>query len=129
MQRQVVADRQRVLEADDPDTLDALANFASACWNADLIDEAVATEERILEESERINGFDHVDTLQARAALASSYRMASRIEDATALQDQSSPTPSGCSAATIRRRRRAQDARPQLTSRRSRSRRTRAGRR
>ena len=58
------------------------------CWNADLVDEAIAAEEQILAETERINGTDAVDTLQARAALASSYRMAGRAEDAAALQDR-----------------------------------------
>ena len=63
-----------MLDADDPDMLDARANLASAYWNADLIDDAVAAEERILEEVERMNGPDDLDTLQARAAVASSYR-------------------------------------------------------
>ena len=76
-----------MLEEDDLDTLDARANLASACWNADLVDEALETEERILEESRRINGADHLDTLQARAALASSYRMTGRTQQGADLQE------------------------------------------
>ena len=77
-----------MLDRDDPDTLDARANLASALWNAEQVEDALATEERIVEESERINGADHLDTLQARAALASSYRISGRIEDGNELQDR-----------------------------------------
>ncbi|MFI9747315.1 tetratricopeptide repeat protein [Streptomyces sp. NPDC052494] len=79
---------ERVLGADHPDTLSALASLAVSHWHAGRTDEAIALEEGVLADRERLLGPEHTDTLISRGNLASSYRQAGRLVEATELQEQ-----------------------------------------
>jgi hypothetical protein len=71
-----VADRERILGAEHPDTLRARANLAVSYRSAGRTAEAIAIEEQVVADRERILGAEHPDTLRARANLAWSYRSA-----------------------------------------------------
>jgi hypothetical protein len=66
----LLADRERILGPDHPDTLASRADLAEAYRTAGLSAEAIPVFERIVADRERILGPDHPDTLASRADLA-----------------------------------------------------------
>ena len=88
LHQQVLADRERVLGPDDPDTLAARNNLAVAYQTAGRIDEAIALHEQALADRERVLGPDHPATLNSRSNLAVAYQAAGRIDAAIALHQQ-----------------------------------------
>ena len=78
---QTLADRERVLGPDHPDTLASRNNLANAYQAAGRIDEAITLHEQTLAARERVLGPDHPDTLQSRNNLAPAYRAAGRTDE------------------------------------------------
>jgi tetratricopeptide (TPR) repeat protein len=83
--RDLVADRERVLGADHPDTLTSRNNLAYAYQSAGRLGEAVPLYERTLADYERVLGADHPHTLTSRNNLAYAYRAAGRLGEAVPL--------------------------------------------
>jgi len=77
-----LADRERVLGADHPDTLGSRNNFAVAYESAGRLTDAIPLYERTLADRERVLGADHPDTLTSRNNLAYAYESAGRLTDA-----------------------------------------------
>ena len=69
---------QRFLGADDPQTLTARHDLASAYWWSGRLAEATALNERTLIDRERVLGSDHPDTLTSLSNLAGSHDKAGR---------------------------------------------------
>ena len=88
LHERVLADRERVLGPEHPDTLAARNNLAVAYQAAGQIDEAVALHEQALADRERVLGPDHPGTLNSRSNLAVAYQAAGRATEAVALQEQ-----------------------------------------
>ena len=88
LHEQVLADRERTLGPDDPDTLAARNNLAVAYQTAGRIDEAIALHEQALADRERVLGPDHPGTLNSRSNLAVAYQAAGRTDAAIALHKQ-----------------------------------------
>ena len=84
----VVADQERILGPDHPDTLAARNNLALAYRAAGRTAEAISLHEQTLADRERILGPDHPDTLAARYNLALAYRAAGRTAEAISLHEQ-----------------------------------------
>ncbi|GAA3068371.1 hypothetical protein GCM10010464_35770 [Pseudonocardia yunnanensis] len=82
---QIVADCERVLGPDHPDTLASCNNLASAYASAGRLEEALPLFEATLADRERVLGPDHPATLASRNNLASVYESAGRLEEATSL--------------------------------------------
>ena len=80
-----LADRERVLGADHPDTLASRNNLAGAYRSAGRLDEAIALFERTLADRERVLGADHPHTLTSRNNLAGAYESAGRLDEAIPL--------------------------------------------
>ncbi|MEW1739757.1 tetratricopeptide repeat protein, partial [Nocardia beijingensis] len=70
---QALADRERVLGADHPDTLVSRNNLASVYKAAGRVVEAIPLYERTLADRERVLGADHPNTLGSRNNLAGAY--------------------------------------------------------
>jgi len=84
----LVADQERVLGPDHPDTLASGNNLALAYQEAGRTDEAISLHEQALAARERVLGPDHPDTLQSRDNLAIAYRAAGRLDEAVSLHEQ-----------------------------------------
>ena len=84
----LLADCERLLGADHPDTLSAVANLAYAYRAAGRTAEAIPLYERALADRERLLGADHPDTLTSRNNLARVYRGAGRTAEAMALYER-----------------------------------------
>ena len=84
----LVADQERVLGPDHPDTLTARNNLAVAYQVAGRLDEAISLHKQALAARERVQGPDHPDTLQSRNNLATAYRDADRLDEAIGLHEQ-----------------------------------------
>jgi tetratricopeptide (TPR) repeat protein len=84
----LVADCERVLGPDHPQTLSAKHNLAIAYRQAARVAEAIPLHEQVLADRERVLGPDHPQTLGARDNLASAYRRAGRVAEAIPLQEQ-----------------------------------------
>ena len=84
----LLADMERVLGADHPDTLMTRNNLASAYRIADRAGEAIALHEKNLPDMERVLGADHPNTLGARNNLAVCYQNAGRMGEAIALHEK-----------------------------------------
>ena len=69
----MLAERERVLGADHPDTLTVCNNLAHAYDSVGRFGEAIELYERVLAERERVLGADHPDTLTVRNNLAVAY--------------------------------------------------------
>ena len=80
----LIADQERVLGPDDPNTLAARNNLANAYQAAGRADEAVALHEQVLVGRERVLGPDHPHTVQSRKNLAAAHQAAGRTHGATA---------------------------------------------
>ncbi|MFE2058670.1 tetratricopeptide repeat protein [Streptomyces sp. NPDC059446] len=85
---QALAESERVLGPDHPDTLTARADLALSYGELGRHDEATLLQERVVADYERILGPDHPDTLTARAYLAFSYGELGRHDEATLLQER-----------------------------------------
>ncbi|NEC49805.1 tetratricopeptide repeat protein, partial [Actinospica acidiphila] len=70
LRERVLADRERVLGADHPDTLRTRMDLAASYRGAGRMQEAVDLCEQVLADYERVLGTDHPDTLAARHNLA-----------------------------------------------------------
>jgi Tetratricopeptide repeat len=84
----LIADRERVLGTDHPDTLTSRSDLANAYHGAGRNAEAIALDEQVLASFERVLGTDHPDTLASRSNLANGYREAGRNAEAFALDEQ-----------------------------------------
>jgi tetratricopeptide (TPR) repeat protein len=84
----LLADRERVLGPDHPDTLTSRNNLAGAYQDAGRAAEAIGLHERTLADLERVLGPDHPDTLQSRNNLATAYQDAGRAAEAIALHER-----------------------------------------
>ena len=82
---QVLADQERILAPDHPDTLAARNNLAGAYYSVGRFGEAIELFERVLAERERVLGSDHPDTLTTRNNLAGAYYFAGRFGEAIEL--------------------------------------------
>ena len=85
---QTLADCERVLGADHPDTLASRNNLAGAYESAGRLQEAISLYERTLADRERVQGADHPDTLASRNNLAGAYRSAGRLDQAIPLYER-----------------------------------------
>ena len=83
-----LADAERVLGADHPDTLSSRNNLAGAYQEAGRVEEAIPLYERTLADAERVLGADHPQTLTSRNNLASAYQEAGRLEEAIPLYER-----------------------------------------
>jgi tetratricopeptide (TPR) repeat protein len=84
----LLADCERILGPDHPDTLAARNGLANAYQQAGRIDEAITLDKQILAARERVLGPDHPDTLRARSNLANGYWHAGRTDEAITLHEQ-----------------------------------------
>lgn len=84
----LVADSERLLGPDHPDTLTSQNNLAVAYQEARRPAEAIPLFERSLAALERRLGFDHPDTVTTRNNLAVAYRDASRPGEAIPLVER-----------------------------------------
>jgi len=84
----LLADLERVLGTDYPDTLDTRRNLAIAYQRAGRMAEAITLLEQTLADLERVLGADHPDTLAGGNSLANSYRDAGRTAEAITLHEQ-----------------------------------------
>jgi Tetratricopeptide repeat len=82
----LLADQERVLGTDHPDTLGARTNLAIAYQEAGRTAEAITLHEQNLADQERVLGTDHPDTLSTRNNLASAYQAAGRAAETIAPQ-------------------------------------------
>ena len=82
---QVLAERERVLGADHPDTLTVRNNLAGAYYSVGRFGEAIELYEQVLAEYERVLGADHPDTLAVRNNLAHAYDSVGRFGEAIEL--------------------------------------------
>ena len=85
---QLVADFDRMLDADHPDTLSAYANLAYAYRSAGQLEEAIPVFEQARAGFERVLGADHPNALASRANLAGAYQAAGRIAEAIPLLER-----------------------------------------
>ena len=85
---QVLAERERVLGPDHPDTLTIRNNLAGAYYSVGRFGEAIELFERVLAERERVLGSDHPDTLTTRNNLAFAYHSAGRFDEAIELYER-----------------------------------------
>ena len=84
----LVADQERVLGPDDPDTLQSRNDLANAYRDAGRIDEAISLHEQILAARERVLGPDHPRTLSSRDNLGNAYRDVGRVDEAISLHER-----------------------------------------
>ena len=85
---QLVADQERVLGPDHPDTLTSRNDLAIAYWDVGRTDEAITLHEQTLTDQEQTLGPDHPETLRSRNNLAYYYYAADRTGEAIALHEQ-----------------------------------------
>ncbi|MGE3357374.1 MAG: tetratricopeptide repeat protein [Acidimicrobiia bacterium] len=88
LNERTLADYERVLGVDHPDTLTSRSNLANSYWSAGRVAEAITLEERTLADCERVLGVDHPDTLNSRGNLASSYGSVGRFDEAITLNER-----------------------------------------
>jgi tetratricopeptide (TPR) repeat protein len=84
----LLADQERVLGADHPDTLNSRNHLARAFQSAGRLDEAIPLHERTLADRERVLGDTHPDTLNSRNNLARAYWGAGRLDEAIPLYER-----------------------------------------
>ena len=83
-----LADQQRALGRDHPETLTSRHHLAEAYRAAGRTDEAIALHEQNLADHEQVLGPDHPSTLTSRHGLAVAYGSAGRTDEAIALHEQ-----------------------------------------
>jgi tetratricopeptide (TPR) repeat protein len=86
-----VADYERLLGPDHPNTLMSRNNLAAAYWAAERTTDAIPPLEANLADYERLLGPDHPNTLMSRNNLAEIYRAAERTTDAIRLHEANLP--------------------------------------
>jgi tetratricopeptide (TPR) repeat protein len=84
----LLADQQRILGPDHPNTLTTRNNLATAYRMAGRTAEAIPLFERTFADRERILGPDHPDTLNSRNNLGEAYRVAGRTAEAIPLHER-----------------------------------------
>jgi tetratricopeptide (TPR) repeat protein len=84
----LLADQERVLGADHPDTLATRNELAEAYRAPGRIAEAITLFEQKLADRERVLGADNPETLLSRSNLAAAYRLAGRTAEAITLSEQ-----------------------------------------
>jgi tetratricopeptide (TPR) repeat protein len=84
----VLADSERVLGPDHPQTLASRHSLANAYRGAGQLDKAIPIYEQTLADRERILRPDHPNTLTSRNNLAGAYRYAGQLDKAIALYEQ-----------------------------------------
>jgi hypothetical protein len=84
----LLADYERVLGPDHPDTLASRNDLAAAYRAAGRAAEAIALHERTLAGLERVLGPDHPSTLTSRNNLADTYVAAGRVAEAVPLHER-----------------------------------------
>jgi tetratricopeptide (TPR) repeat protein len=84
----LIADLERILGPDHPDTLNARNGLATAYHAAGRIADAIPLVEQTLVARERLLGADHPSTLASRNNLASAYRATGRPAEAIPLFEQ-----------------------------------------
>jgi hypothetical protein len=84
----LVADSERLLGPDHPDTLASRNNLAAAYRDAGRTGEAITLHEQTLAAREGILGPDHPYTLHSRNNLAAAYQAAGRTGEAITLHEQ-----------------------------------------
>jgi tetratricopeptide (TPR) repeat protein len=84
----LVADSERVLGPDDPETLTSRNELAVAYRAAGRTGEAIVIYEQNLADRERVHGPDHPEALTARHNLAVAYRTAGRTGEAIVIYEQ-----------------------------------------
>jgi hypothetical protein len=84
----LLADMERVLGADHPDTLQTRGNLAAAYREVGRTAEAITLNEQTLADRERVLGADHPDALTARNNLAIAYQAVGRTAEAITLYEQ-----------------------------------------
>ena len=84
----LLADQERVLGPDHPDTLTSRNDLAEAYQAAGRAAEAIPLHERTLADRERVLGPDHPDTLTSRNNLAVAYQDAGRAAEAIPLHER-----------------------------------------
>ncbi len=84
----LLADQERVLGPDHPDTLSSRFNLAIVYREAGRLDEAVSLHEQTLAARERVLGPDHPNTLKSRHDLATVHQVAGRFDEAIPLHEQ-----------------------------------------
>jgi hypothetical protein len=82
LHEQTLADRERVLGADHPQTLTSRDNLADAYRDAGRTAEAITLHEQTRADRERVLGADHPHTLASRHNLAAAYLDAGRTAEA-----------------------------------------------
>ncbi|MFC4016025.1 tetratricopeptide repeat protein [Nonomuraea purpurea] len=82
-----LADLERVLGADHPDTLNSRNNLAYAYQTAGDLSRAILLHEATLADSERVLGTHHPDTLNSRNNLAYAYQTAGDLSRAILLHE------------------------------------------
>jgi tetratricopeptide (TPR) repeat protein len=80
--RAVLADCERVLGPDHPNTLSSRNDLAGAYQSAGRLGDAIPLYETTLADRERVLGQDHPDTLGSRNNLAYAYESAGRLTEA-----------------------------------------------
>ena len=85
---QTLADSERILGPDHPDTLTSRGNLARAYLYAGGLEQAINLFKQTLADGERILGPDHPDTLTSRGNLARAYLYAGGLEQAINLFKQ-----------------------------------------
>jgi tetratricopeptide (TPR) repeat protein len=84
----LLADCERLLGLDDPDTLTARNDLANAYYRVGRLDEAIALHQQNLDDRERFLGADDPATLASRGNLATAYTRAGRIHEAINLHER-----------------------------------------
>ena len=84
----LLADRERFLGPDHPDTLTSRSSLANAYRAAGRAAEAIPLHERTLADRERLLGPDHPSTLTSRNSLADAYWAAGRAAEAIPLHER-----------------------------------------
>ena len=84
----LVADLERVLGPNHPDTLKSLSSLAFAYRAAGRVADAIPLLERVLAALEQLLGTNHPDALVSRNNLAGAYQAAGRVAEAISLHEQ-----------------------------------------
>ncbi|MFF3735327.1 FxSxx-COOH system tetratricopeptide repeat protein [Streptomyces sp. NPDC002476] len=84
----MVADCERLLGDEHPDTLTARTCLAASYQQAGRTNEAISLLDHVLADRERLLGNEHPHTLTARTCLAASYREAGRTSEAIKIEER-----------------------------------------
>ncbi|KAJ7060596.1 hypothetical protein C8F01DRAFT_1083614 [Mycena amicta] len=88
LEEKVLEQQTRLLRAEHPDTIGAMANLASTYRSLGRYPDAQTLKEKVLEQRTRLLGAEHPDTIRAMADLASTYNSLRRYPDAQTLEEK-----------------------------------------